>query len=181
MCIYRNNMEQREQLLNTIMGCSVCGYYTCNKRDFIRHNETKKHKLKIEKEETEAFIQEEKRAHAETEIGENNVISFSVAENVSLKPKRRVKSSDNKKNAKESDTERPIPSGSFTEEISDITDSSYDIDYSSDEEIYDTIYSNPKLILYQWPLMAHAFFAFCSMVMNIFFKPVEFVNKHNDE
>lgn len=36
-------MEKDSNLLNTVMNCEPCKYFTCNKRDFARHLKTKRH------------------------------------------------------------------------------------------------------------------------------------------
>ena len=37
----------KEKVLGSVLGCKSCGYYTCNTRDFLRHQSTKKHIEKI--------------------------------------------------------------------------------------------------------------------------------------
>ena len=43
-------MGNDTKILDSIMGCSICGYYTCNIRNFARHQTSKKHLLKIDEE-----------------------------------------------------------------------------------------------------------------------------------
>jgi len=41
-------MDTKNEILDSIMGCPTCGYYTCKPRDFARHQTTKKHLMKID-------------------------------------------------------------------------------------------------------------------------------------
>ena len=43
-------MDTKNEILDSIMGCPTCGYYTCKPRDFARHQTTKKHLMKIDAE-----------------------------------------------------------------------------------------------------------------------------------
>ena len=43
-------MGNDTKILDSIMGCSICGYYTCNIRNFARHQISKKHLLKMDEE-----------------------------------------------------------------------------------------------------------------------------------
>jgi len=43
-------MDTKNKILDSIMGCPTCGYYTCKLRDFARHQTTKKHLMKIDAE-----------------------------------------------------------------------------------------------------------------------------------
>jgi hypothetical protein len=176
-------MEKREELLNTIMGCSICGYYTCNKRDFIRHNETKKHKMRVEIEEKGMCIPVKKNDELEVLSHED----LAVTPLNPQKPRKRAatknpksrdaeKVGDLKKGIKNgSAKERKLPDEdqviAFTNPSSSIKETPYLAEDSSDEDIYDTIYSNPRRVFYQWPGVFHAIFAFCGMIMDIFFEP----------
>ncbi len=143
-------MDKKEELLNTIMGCSLCGYYTCNKRDYIRHLETKKCKMRHAKElekaeasliKTEAICPP---APKEKTYETLNKISLNKQQNKIEKVKK--------------------------DSISSLSDSSDEEEENEEEAIYDTIYINPIKFVQTWQSFTHFMFAFIGFIQDFLFQ-----------
>ena len=146
-------MDKKEELLNTIMGCSLCGYYTCNKRDYVRHLETKKCKMRHEKENAKADS---------SEIKELAVCPIAL---------------DDYKKEKADQVSKGVPLVQQKEQIikdkvplsliKTYEDSSDD--ESDEEEIYENIYTSPIKFVNGWQNITHFIFAFIGFIRDSIF------------
>jgi len=146
-------MDKKEELLNTIMGCSLCGYYTCNKRDYVRHLETKKCKMRHAKENAKADS---------SEIKELAVCPIAL---------------DDYKKEKADQVSKGVPLVQQKEQIikdkvplslkKTYEDSSDD--ESDEEEIYENIYTSPIKFVNGWQNITHFIFAFIGFIRDSIF------------
>lgn len=109
-----------QKVLGSVLGCKTCGYYTCNTRDFLRHQSTKKHIAKTS-------------SSPDSILGDDIVPVDSTINTTSnvlyvQKPKKRLHIKHTKQKI----------------------DNHYDSD-DSDEAIYETIYTNPNLVIREYP------------------------------
>ena len=148
-------MDKKEELLNTIMGCSLCGYYTCNRRDYVRHLETKKCKMRHAKENAKVDS---------SEIKELAVCPIAL---------------DDYKKEKANQVSKEVPLIKQKEQIikdevsiSSLTtyeDSSDDEEYEEDE-IYENIYTSPVKFVNGWQSLTHLVFAFVGFIRDFLFQ-----------
>lgn len=152
-------MDKKEELLNTIMGCSLCGYYTCNKRDYVRHLETKKCKMRHAKEKAKFDSHEMKElAVCPVALDEYKEEAVQVLNEIPLvKQEKQIIKDD-----------IPIFSGTKYEDSSDSSDSSDDEEYEEDE-IYENIYTSPVKFVNGWQSLTHFVFAFVGFIRDSIF------------
>jgi hypothetical protein len=152
-------MDKKEELLNTIMGCSLCGYYTCNRRDYVRHLETKKCKMRHAKENAKVNSSQIKElAVCPIALDEYKKEAAQVSKELPLV----------KQNEQIIKDEVSISSITTYEDSSDSSDSSDDEDYE-DDEIYENIYTSPLKFVNGWQSMTHFIFAFIGFIRDSIF------------
>lgn len=175
-----------EELLNSVLSCYICSYYTCNRRDFQRHQSTKKHLLKVEEEMIASQMKEEQEVTLEPEPKVPLVLCQPVQEEDSnespeigaIKRKKRAPRPKplNLVSSKIKQNQILDTANEKTEEdnIYTMFEKKYAEDYP-EETIYETIYTNPLLLAKEFPYMfiqLHLFLVFVyEYVMNTLFLP----------
>lgn len=164
-------MNTQNEILDTIIGCERCGYYTCNKRDFARHITTKKHLQKL--------VNAESNENAATPL---KGIRGDAKPIVDKKPPSQGK--QQKKN-EAANSVIPKPKRKYTKkkggDTTHVMDADYDefvvlTDTEEDDNIYETIYTNPELVLENSSSLLGVLFLFLlnmyGTLMNILFEPI---------
>ena len=133
-------MTKAVNVLENVLNCYVCNYFTCNKRDYDRHIKTKRHIAK-----TQAIKEEEPKceivrmnATDETDDFIPTLGSFSIdtqdsVENVKKRGKK-LKTRENRSLKKTSSGDNIVITHIELDDTVEVTD---------DEPIYETVYTNP--------------------------------------
>jgi hypothetical protein len=160
-------MGKYQVLLDNMYKCELCKYYTCNKRDFDRHLKTKRHlNLKAKCEEESSAHLFKQRIHATDENDDFTVIPetlISPEDIYDSQDDKKIKNKKNKFNKKKKNEEffqtnlKKTNSGEnivITHvELDDIVnplskdDKVIDKEGGRNESIYESIYTNPFIII----------------------------------
>lgn len=175
-----------EELLNSVLSCNICSYYTCNRRDFQRHQSTKKHLLKVEEEMIASQMNEEEEKTLEPEPKAPLILCPPVEEEISDESQK----TGAIKRKKQPPRPKPLNLVSKIVEQNQILETTnenieednlyimFEKKYAEDypeETIYETIYTNPLLLAKEFPYMfiqLHLFLVFVyEYVMDTLFLP----------
>lgn len=175
-----------EELLNSVLSCFICGYYTCNRRDFQRHQSTKKHLLKVEEQMLASQMKEEQEETLEPESKAPLVLCPPVKEEIydetqeigAIKRKKRPSKPKPLNLVSKMVEQNQIVETIHEETKEDILYTMFERKYAEDnpdEPIYETIYTNPLLVAKEFPYMfvqLHLFLVFVyEYVMDVLFLP----------
>jgi len=163
-----------EELLNSVLSCNICSYYTCNRRDFQRHQSTKKHLLKVEEEMIASQMKEEQEETLEPKSKVPLFLSAPVEEEFFDESKK----TGAIKRKKQPPRPKPLNLVCKIVEQNKILETTYDnteednpyimfekkyTEDNPEEAIYETIYTNPLLLAKEFPYMfvqLHLFLVF---------------------
>lgn len=144
-------MTKAANLLENVLNCYVCNYFTCNRRDYERHIKTKRHIAKTqaikEKEPKCEFVRMNATDEADDFTPKTVSLSFDTQDSV-----ENIKKSGKKLKTRGTQLPKKTSSGEnivITHIELDDTDVEQEIikvnidGVTNDEPIYETIYTNP--------------------------------------
>jgi hypothetical protein len=210
--------NDKQEILNNVMGCHVCNYFTCKPRDFLRHTGTKRHLMKTAQHQGGHGNSPQSADEIETDntVGEAKT---TTKDGSCVKRRKRAGKRDVSKTPSVCDSknyvciQRQISKDEFddfniiephefdsnlhvTSEDGvfvnlpdiDITDDDDDEDdtenvenTTDDDTIYETVYTNPGLVVDMFPNFFHRLFHTIHVllhttketIMDILFEPVQ--------
>ena len=146
-------MTKDKNLLDNVLNCYVCNYFTCNKRDYERHIKTKRHITKIQDIQKNDASPKIERVNATDECDDftpiSTINSTDTQDSVEIMKKtgRKIKRRGTQIPEKTSSGDNVVITHvEFGDTQEDTIKLDIDNDVTNDEPIYETIYTNPLLV-----------------------------------
>lgn len=210
--------NDKQEILNNVMGCHACNYFTCKPRDFLRHTGTKRHLMKTSQNQDGRGIAPQPVTNIETDNTVDEA-KTNIKDDSCVKRRKRTGKRDVNKTPPVCDPENYVciqrqiskdefddfniiephefdsnlhvtsedgvfvnlPDIDITDDDDDENDTENMENIENDDTIYETVYTNPALVVDMFPNFFNRLFHTIHVLLNttkdtimdILFEPVQ--------
>ena len=190
--------NNKQEILNEVMGCHVCNYFTCKPRDFLCHTCTKRHLMKTSQ---NSVVGTDDTLGSNSTTGATNADQPNTTGGTTVKRRKRTGKRDDDMITPPCDPQnyvciqRQISKDEFDDfniieahefdvnlhitseddvfanlpdtDITDDDDADDTEDKENDDAIYETVYTNPRLVVEMFPNFFHRLFHTIHVLLNV--------------